>query len=620
MTDTRWKRYLIVLIAFAAIPPVLTRMGFLGDFWFETLAKGVALAAMGLALNVVMGYAGQISLGHAALAGVGAFASGVLTAPDRFGLPFFLGALAAMTFAAGIAFLIGLPALRLKGVYLAVATMGFAFAMQESLFRAPFISRGSAGVELPRPLIGTFEFLRAGDYFALVLVLLLLVWVLDTNLTRSKLGRALQAIRADETIAASFGVDVTRYKLLAFTISGAIAGLAGAMYGHTVQFINAETFDFDQTIILVIIVVLGGLGSRVGVTSAAAFYVLFPAILVKLFGNKLLGWDFIIGAALLIYTISKHPGGLAEAVRHAREKKAARAVRDAAAGGATHDDTLADVPAMPDMPRPAGLPERTTEATGTALLSARDVTVSFGGLRAVDDVSIDVHRGRIVGLIGPNGAGKTTMFNAMSGALTPDGGRISLLGRDVSNAPAHVRAALGLGRSFQMIGLARDLSVTENLLLAQHMVAAYGTASALLGLGKAPRIERELRTRAREAIAALGFERYADTPVKNLSHGQQRIVEIACVLVTAPEIVMLDEPSAGMAPAAVEALAQRLHDMRDQLGRTLLVIEHNIPLVLDVCDELYVMNSGQLLAHGDPDEVVKRDEVVGAYLGEMVPA
>jgi branched-chain amino acid transport system ATP-binding protein len=254
---------------------------------------------------------------------------------------------------------------------------------------------------------------------------------------------------------------------------------------------------------------------------------------------------------------------------------------------------------------------------GDIVLSASEVTVHFGGVAALTDAGVDVPRGKIVGLIGPNGAGKTTLFNAISGVITPEAGHVSLFGRDVTNLPAHARARLGLGRSFQLIGLAKDLSVTENLLLAQHQLAAYDPASALFRLPRASRVERELRERARSAIEALGFDRYADTPVQNLSHGQQRIVEIGCLLVTTPEILMLDEPSAGMAPALVENLADRLKEMRDELGKTILLIEHNVPLVLDVCDELWVLDAGAVIAHGDPKRVVGDRDVVDAYLGRV---
>ncbi|MGQ0431042.1 MAG: branched-chain amino acid ABC transporter ATP-binding protein/permease, partial [Microthrixaceae bacterium] len=422
-------------------------------------------------------------------------------------------------------------------------------------------------------------------------------------------------IRSDETMAASFGVDVTRYKLMAFTISGAMAGLAGALYGHLFTFVNSGSFDLTQSLFLLTLVVIGGLGSRAGVVAAAAFYGVLDFVLGEAFGTDVAGWVVFGSAVLLMFTIAQHPTGLAGAIREARERRHERSVHVTAAVG---DDGAPLTPQMVELPRPTGLPERAVTATGAPLLSVRDVTVNFGGLRAVDDVSIEVPSGRIVGLIGPNGAGKTTLFNAISGALRPDAGHVELLGRDLSGTPAHVRAAAGIGRTFQMIGLAKDLSVNENLLLAQHQVATYGPLEALVGLGRAPGVEGELRQRAADALRSLGFERYADTPVKNLSHGQQRIVEIGCALVTAPQLVMLDEPSAGLAPGAVENLAVRLRDIRDELGRTVLLIEHNIPLVLDVCDELYVLANGALIAHGAPDEVVGRPEVIEAYLGTAI--
>jgi branched-chain amino acid transport system ATP-binding protein len=218
-------------------------------------------------------------------------------------------------------------------------------------------------------------------------------------------------------------------------------------------------------------------------------------------------------------------------------------------------------------------------------------------------------------LIGPNGAGKSTLFNAISGLVRTQSGRIAFLGDDVTDLRPDERARLGVARSFQNIGLAKQQSVLENLLLAQHQVAGYGFGAALGYTGRAARVETELRERAEQAVEALGFERFLHTPVRNLSHGQQRIVEIGCMLVTAPELVMLDEPSAGMSPGAAENLAVRLADLRDELGRTVLLIEHNVPMVLDLCDEVYVLDHGEMLAHGLPAEIAVHPDVVGAYLG-----
>jgi branched-chain amino acid transport system ATP-binding protein len=237
---------------------------------------------------------------------------------------------------------------------------------------------------------------------------------------------------------------------------------------------------------------------------------------------------------------------------------------------------------------------------------------------AIDDVSLDVEAGQIVGLIGPNGAGKSTLFNAVSGLVRIERGQISLRGQEIQGLRCDQRASLGIARSFQHVGLARDLSVRENFLLAQHQLAPYNDVEALLMLPRAARVEAEFRERADQAITALGFEAMADMPVRNLSGGQQRIVEIACLLVTAPELVLLDEPSAGMAPAAAENLAARLRDLRDALGRTVLLIEHNVPLVLDTCDYVYVLDAGRLIAEGAPGEIAANRAVIDAYFGAAV--
>jgi len=616
MTPSVWVRYLGALLVAVSAPILLGEAGLLNDSRALVLGEAAALAIAAISLNMLMGYAGQISLGHFALLGVGAFVSSKLTAPtpgNPVAMPFLVGVAAATVAGGLVAFVVGLPALRLRGLYLAVITIVFNFVMVQSLFQSSWLSSGSGGVELPRPLIGRFDFIRNADYLAVLLVFLVVVWLIDSNLSASKLGRAFHAIRSDETMAASFGIDVTRYKLLAFTVSGALAGLAGALYGHLFTFVNSGTFDLTQSLFLLTLVVIGGLGSRAGVVAAAALYGVLDFGLGELFGTDAAGWVVFGGAVLLMFTIAQHPTGLAGAIREVRERRHQRSVHGSDGGV---DGTT---PQMVDLPRPTGLPARSKASTDGPLLTARGVTVDFGGLRALDDVSIEVPPGKIVGLIGPNGAGKTTLFNAISGALRPDRGSFEVAGRDLTGTPAHVRSAAGVGRTFQMIGLAKDLSVSENLLLAQHQVATYGAVEALVGLGRGPRVETELRERADEALRALGFERYASTPVKNLSHGQQRIVEIGCALITAPELVMLDEPSAGMAPGAVENLAVRLRDIRDELGRTVLLIEHNIPLVLDVCDELYVLANGTLIAHGLPDEVVARAEVIEAYLGEATP-
>ncbi len=593
-----------LVVAFALLPPLLARNApwVLTDFRALVLTVGVTFGAMALSLNLLMGYAGQISLGHAALVGVGAYTSGILT--GRLELPFLLAVPAVVIFGGLIALIAGLPALRLRGLYLAITTVGLLFVMTDSIFQLPAISRGSAGVRLPRPNIFGIELTTNADFLALVLVVTLLLWLLDANVVRTRLGRALNAIREDENVAQSFGIDTARTKLIAFVLSGSFAAVAGLLLGHRLGFVNSSVFNYRTSLFLVALVVVGGLGSRVGVFTAGIIFGIAPQLL-----KFIEGWDFVVGSALLVYAMARHPGGVAGILREAREAKELRKLRS----GAVDEDADEAVPMLPALLPGSGA--ASANGAGRPVLEARDVHVRFGGLRAVDGASLAVPRNKIVGLIGPNGAGKTTLFNAVSGFVSMEQGSITFLGTELRGLPAHHRAALGIGRTFQLVGLARTLSVMENLLLAQHPLGTYGTLRALVYSPRAGANETVLIERAREAIAALGFERYADTPIRNLSGGQQRIVEMACALVTAPDMMMLDEPSAGMAPAVVESLAQRLRDLRDQVGRTVLLIEHHIPLVLDVCDEIYVLNMGRILAHGTPEEIVARQDVIDAYLG-----
>jgi branched-chain amino acid transport system permease protein len=603
-------RVIAVGVVAALVAPALVRVGLVTEYAAFVIGTGVALATAAMSLNLLMGYAGQISLGQYSLLGTGAFMSGWLTSAHHEGLPFLIAVPAAALIGAGAAFLVGLPALRLRGLYLAVVTIAMSFALTESIFRAQSIGGGSAGVDLPRPQVNDFIFTKNGDYLGVLFALLVLVWWFDTNVTRTTLGRAFRAIKSDESVAASFGVDVTAFKLGAFALSGAMAGIAGLMYGHLVGTVNSESFQFEKSLLLVVVVVVGGLGSRVGVLSAASFYALFPVIMPSLFGKRILGYDLVIGAVFLGITMARNPAGLAGTMRELLDERRHKAQAIEMGGVSTA------MPKLPVLPAPSKLAAPSTFEG--PVLECTDIRVHFGGLVAVDDASLVVPRGRTVGLIGPNGAGKTTLFDVLSGRRQPDSGRVELLGTDVSAFGAARRAKLGLGRTFQNIGLVRDLSVTENVLLAQHHVAGYDPFSALIYTPPVARGESELRERADAAIEALGFERYARTPVGNLSIGQQRIVELGAVLLTAPEVVLLDEPAAGMSPAAAESLAERLIDLRDLLGRTVLLIEHNIPLVMATCDELYVLAAGRIIAHGAPDDVVRNDLVLEAYLGGAV--
>jgi ABC-type branched-subunit amino acid transport system ATPase component/ABC-type branched-subunit amino acid transport system permease subunit len=583
------------LLTSHAMPRLLQQHDYLN------LDIGVALAIAAVSLNLLLGYAGQISLGHAGLLASGAFASGIAT--SRWDLPMAFGVLFAIVVSAALALVVGLPALRLRGLYLAIVTVIFGLVMQYSVLRSSVFSGGSAGVALPRRIWGNRISTDNAGYLVASLLLLLLVWVIDVNVVRTRVGRALRAIRENEAVAQSFGIDVVRYKLLAFVVSGAMAGLAGAMYGHAIVHVNNESpFNYNLSLQLVIIVIVAGAGHRLAVIiTALAFWVL-PSFI-----SGLHAWAYILGALGLMLTVSRHPEGVADLMTHRRKPPPPEA---------DDDEELPELPQMPAPDRPATAADR----SDAPLLEVEDVVVRFGGLQAVDYASLTVPEGKIIGLIGPNGAGKSTLFNAVSGLVRIETGHIRYRGREIRSLRSDQRARLGIARSFQQVGLAKDLTVRDNFLLAQHPLANYGDIEALLMLPRAARTERTFAERADLAIEALGFGALANLPVRHLSGGQQRIVEIACLLVTAPDLVMLDEPSAGMAPAAAESLAARLRDLRDALGRTVLLIEHNVPLVLDTCDYVYVLDAGRMIAEGLPRDIAAHPDVIDAYFGRAVTA
>ncbi|MEY2467535.1 MAG: branched-chain amino acid transport system ATP-binding protein [Actinomycetota bacterium] len=603
---TRQQNIALIALACAVVPWVTSEAmpRLLPASTTLTLAIGVSLAIAALSLNLLLGYAGQLSLGHAALLGTGAFAGSIVV--DRWSAPMFLGWIFAALMGGLIALAIGLPALRLRGLYLALVTIVFGITLQSSVLRWDVFTHGSAGALLPRRLWGDTLLNNPTAYLSMTLIVLLGVWLVDINVMRTKLGRAFRIIREDEVIAQAFGVDVTRYKLYAFVLSGAIAGLAGALYGHAIGLVNSDVFPLELSLRVVLIVMIGGVGRRWGVVVVAVLLAMSPKL-----PHVLQGFDLVVAALVTVYNVVRLPGGLAGLVGEMRLSATEKRLEQQA------DDD--DEPVVPNLVAVARSNDIAPAiGSGGDLLVVEDIRVRFGGLIAVDDVSLSVRRGTVVGIIGPNGAGKSTFFNAISGLVPGATGHVTLDGERIDELAPYRRAERGLGRTFQQVGLAKDMTVRENILLAQHKAANYGAVSALAFTRRVDVAERHLGELADGVVAGLGFERYADTPVRSLSGGQQRLVELAAVLATGPQLLMLDEPTAGLSPAAAENLADRLHALRDEQGQSILVIEHNVPLVLDLCDYVFVLNAGRLLADGPPAELARNPEILSAYLGEAV--
>jgi branched-chain amino acid transport system permease protein len=560
---------------------------FFNQYRLLMLCFGVVYAMAALPLNLLMGHAGQISLGHAAFLGVGAFTGGAVA--GRLGLPFVTALIIAAAVGGIIALGVGVPALRIRGLFLALVTLGFGLALSSFVFRIPAVTGGYAGTAVPRPQIGTYVLRSNADLFVLFSLLFAAVWLLDRRVLRTTVGRSFRALKDNEDVAASLGVDVTAAKLQAFVLYGAGTAVAGLCLATTIGFAQIEVFTFDLSLLFVVIVVAGGLGSKVGVALAAAAFAILPRWM-----QWLEGWELVLGPAVLLQALVRHPDGLG-ALLH----------RPAASRPQSTDEQPRRIE-LPRAPRPEG------QRPGQ--LEVDRIEVTFGGLRALDKLSLDVPPGQITGLIGPNGAGKTTLLQVISGFVTPRAGNVRLDDRELTGLAPHERTVAGLGRTFQNVGLIPSLSVRENILLAQHTAADYGRWTALLPLPKVATAERELHHKAAAVLAGLGLADEADRPLGHLSHGQQRIVELAAVLLSSPRVLLLDEPTAGLSPAAVEALAASIRQLRDE-GQTILLVEHHLPFVRATCDLVHVLDAGRHLVTGSPEQVQRDPLVISAYLG-----
>jgi ABC-type branched-subunit amino acid transport system ATPase component/ABC-type branched-subunit amino acid transport system permease subunit len=570
-----------------------------------------AIAALGL--DVLVARTGQLSLAHAAFLGVGAFTA--INVGGRGG-PWYLAVLAAVAVTAGAATLAGLPSLRIRGLQIAITTLAFQEFAEKFLFSRQDVTAG--GRTLARP-----SFLRSDiRLYLFALACLGVVLVLRHRLGVTRTGRAFLAIRDVEARAQCFGVEPGPNKLLAYAISGAIVGLAGALLALKEGSITAkDPFVLLESLELVAVVVVGGGGSAPGIVAAAVGVKGLPQFvnklpLLNLRADRVVP---ILSAALLVFAIVSQPEGIGGVLRRLgqrldrRDRSRARQA-GVEQGPADPVEAAHHAGALREVPRSLSL-----RVPVKALLEGRDVTVQYGGVTALSQVTLEVRRREIVGLIGANGAGKSTFFNAVSG-LAPVTGSIRYRGVELVGAPPARRSALGAARTFQDMGLVRAETVKENVLLAQTWMAGYGAITGLLGLGPTIRRERELRKRADLALELFALDDLASERLGDLPYGTMRIVEIAAAVAAGPDLLMLDEASAGLGPEESHALADRFLALRDELGLTLIVIEHHVPLISRVCDYAYCLESGSVIAEGSPAEVVAEPEVVASFLGRSAAA
>jgi ABC-type branched-subunit amino acid transport system ATPase component/ABC-type branched-subunit amino acid transport system permease subunit len=585
----------------------------------DALINSFIMAVIALSLVVVTGYLGQISLAQLTLAGVAAFS--LSTIAHSWGVPFPIAPILAAAFATVVGVVIGLPALRIRGLLVGVVTLTLAAAVESVWFENNSIDGGASGLPVPVPRVFGLDLgIGSGSDFPrpafglLCLVVLIVVAVAVARLRTSRLGSAMLAVRADERSAAAAGINVARIKLIGFAIGAFTAGLGGCLLAYQASNVTSDAFTAIGGLALFTTVFLAGITSVSGGLLAGLIGAggLVFAALGNLFniGN----WYGVIVGASVVLTVIFNPEGLVGPV-HAKldARRQAAAAGLAVAGGIAAADLAESAGPASAAGVLAGEPEeqsereqaarpvaaRATEAAGHAstppLLEVRGLTVRYGGVVAVDDLSFTVPDGKITGLIGPNGAGKTTTMDAICGFAGCQGA-VELSGRPLHGLMPHRRAALGLGRTFQGVALYEDLSVEENVVVGQHLAKDRGPEQV------------------RAVLSDLGVGSLSGRRVSELSQGQRQLVSVARALAGQPRLLLLDEPAAGLDSSESLWLAERLRRVRDA-GVTILLIDHDMSLVLGLCDEVYVMDFGALIASGEPSEIRGNPRVATAYLG-----
>jgi ABC-type branched-subunit amino acid transport system ATPase component/branched-subunit amino acid ABC-type transport system permease component len=565
--------------------------------WRAAVIGTFIAAIIGLSLVVVTGYAGQVSLAQLALAGTAAFTLSTLT--DDWGVPFPFAPILAALVATAIGVVVGLPALRTRGLTLGVVTLALAYAIEAVWFRnADVVPSSGAHIE-PPSMLGLDLGIGAGTEFPRIefglvcLVTLVIVAVGVAALRRSTLGSAMLAVRANERSAAAAGVNVVRVKVLSFALASFIAGLGGCLLAYRRGVVTFDSFTAIGGLALLSTAYLAGITSVWGGLHAgilASTGIVFVALDRWV---DLGSWFDVISGVLLIVTLIANPEGIAVIGHEMADRLAKWREARRPAGGVQPAIAPADAAGVP----PAAAAPAAASADGAAALQVDHLTVRYGGVIAVNDVSLRIRPGTIVGLIGPNGAGKTSVIDAVTGFASASG-TIDLGGRRVDGLAPHARVRAGLARTFQALELYDDLSVEENVSVAAGRPGA------------------KRRGGAEQALASVGIAALRDRPAGELSQGERQLVSVARACVADPQVLLLDEPAAGLDSDETAWLGERIGAIRST-GTAILLVDHDVNLVLSVCDHVYVLDFGTIIAEGPPDAIRADRAVADAYLGTM---
>jgi len=637
------KSYLLMVLGLLALGlfPVLVP----NPYYVHLVETILIYSILLFGLDIVVGYTGLVSLGHAGLFGVGSYTAGVLF--FKLGVPFFLAVPAAIGVTAVFGAVLALPALRVTGPYLAMVTLAFGTILQILINEMTFLTEGPIGIKVPKPLIFGHK-LNEIEYFYVVAILMVLALVVVHRILKSHLGRAFEALRDSPVACDCMGVSVYAYKVYAFVISAGLAGLAGALYTYSEEYISPNTYNFELTIMFLLAVIMGGRKTRSGALIGAAIVVMLPSLLsdIDLFRKiatalavgvtgmaaynlwrkvksvrelavpviatvamavfsfqleNITDWRLTIFGLMTLFVVYYLQDGV---VGFARDLLS-RFVRPL--GRASSQTAVAGVRAWTT-------PHAGTDAGTGPLLEAKQVLMQFGGLKALNLVDLQVARGSIHGLIGPNGSGKSTMMNVLTGIYQSTSGQVLFNGHSVAGQTPSSIALSGIARTFQNVQLFGEMTATDNVLVGLHHIYTSNILDVALGTPRYRREDAAAREQAASLLGFVGLTDLSEEQARNLPYGKQRMLEIARALGLNPRLLLLDEPAAGLPPADLPELMKMVQKIRDH-GITVILIEHHMDVVMGISDTVSVLDFGQKIAEGKPTAVQANKAVIEAYLG-----
>ncbi len=579
------------------------------EFWI-TLANYIglySLVAMGLVL--LTGISGMTSFGQAAFVGMGAYASAYLT--TVFGLSPWLGLLLGLFTTVVAAYCLGFITLGLSGHYLPLCTIAWGISLFYLFGNMEFLGKFDGITGIPPIDIFGYSLISGADSFILIWVSVLWVCIGLNNILQSRTGRVFRALKGGVLMAESCGVPTLHYKLLVFVMAAVLAALSGWLYAHLQRAVNPTPFNLTAGIGYLIMAVVGGVGYLWGAVLGAVLITLLnnwlQNILPLILGQSG-NYEVVVSGLLLIFLLQKYPSGVLswfiQKSDFVKRYFFSTPLQVLQGQDSTELNSTCQLGQLSSKERPV---------LGSPLLSVSNIHKSFGGLKALSGVSFKISAGQIVGLIGPNGAGKSTLFNVISGVLQTSSGSVEYMGREVQTLAARKRASLGMARSFQHVRLIANMSVLENVLIGAHMRGKSSWVGALFGANK--KEEELLKQLALYCLDQVGLAHCRDLDANSLSLGQQRLLEIARALATDPNLLLLDEPAAGLRHLEKLQLQKTLLKLSQDKGISILIVEHDMDFVMGLVDQLVVMDFGTPIASGVPSEVRNNPRVVEAYLG-----